>query len=121
METKAQKTKAGRENYGKNRLRGSRGELKVKRMLEEEGYTVKVTANEGGFADITAKKGNETRKIQVKRISSRRFLTPEAARNRIAGAPFNVKRLAPNGELWVFDRDGRLYVFKGGVCVRGYS
>jgi hypothetical protein len=61
----------------------------------------------------------EMRNIQVKRISSRRFLTPEAARNRIAGRPFNVKRLVPGGELWVFDQDDRLYVFKGDTCIRG--
>lgn len=114
METKAHRSRKGRENYGKNRARGDRGESIVKRMLEKEGYSVKIASNGRGFADIMAKKGNETRQIQVKTIRSRRFLSPEAARNRMAGKPFNIKRIGPNKELWVFDKDGRLYKFRGG-------
>lgn len=114
METRAQRSRKGRENYGKNRARGDRGESMVKRILEEAGYTVSYSQNGRGFSDLIAKKGTEIRQIQVKRITSRRFLSPEAARNRMAGKPFNIKRIGPNRELWVFDKDGRLYKFRGG-------
>ena len=109
--TRAQKTTKGKKNYGKNTERGKRGENRVREIFTERGYRVKQDSNGRGFADLTVSRGSETRKIQVKNITSRRFLTRKAARNRIAGKPYNVKRIPKDGELWVFDKDGRRYVF----------
>lgn len=43
--------------------------------------------------------------IQVKTIKS-------AAKNRIKGKPFNVN-LGSGGEVWLYDRDDRLWVIRG--------
>jgi len=110
--TRAQKTKSGRKNYGKNLDRGLKGEDRAIRTLRAQGYTVKRAPASAGFCDLTATKGGKTRCIQVKTISSRRFLTKKAAENRIKGEPFNV-RIPAGGEVWVYDMDGRLHVIKG--------
>lgn len=111
--TKAQTTKRGRANYGKNKQRGDTGEKRVKEILEDRGYRVKLSENGRGFADLVARKGGKTKRIQVKNITSRRILTASAARKRIAGKPFDIKRIPKDGEVWVFDKDGRRYVFGG--------
>lgn len=111
--TKAQRTKAGRTNYGRNKGRGDSGESAVKKRLECAGYTVTRSPDSRGWADLTAKRGRETRRIQVKNITSRRLLTASAARQRMKGRPFGIRRIPSGGELWVFDRDGRQYVFGG--------
>lgn len=113
--TKAQKTPKGRKNYGRNKGRGDAGETAVMRMLRAEGYIVSTAPEHPhGWADITATKGRETRRIQVKNITSRRFLTAAAALRRIRGRPYNIRRIPPGGEVWVFDADGRRYVFRSG-------
>lgn len=110
--TRAQKTKSGRKNYGKNLDRGLRGEERAMRTLRAQGYTVKQAPVRAGFCDLVATKNGKTKIIQVKTISSRRFLTREAAENRIRGKPFNV-RIPAGGEVWVYDMDGRLHVIRG--------
>lgn len=110
--TRAQKTRSGRRNYGKNRNRGLKGEDRAARALRAQGYTVKRAPASAGFCDLTATKGGKTRCIQVKTISSRRLLTKEVAENRIRGKPFNV-RIPAGGEVWVYDMDGRLHIIRG--------
>jgi len=109
--TRAQKTRSGRKNYGKNRNRGLKGEDRAARALRAQGYAV-MRAPPQGFADLIATKNGKTKPIQVKTISSRRLLTQEAAENRIRGKPFNV-RIPAGGEVWVYDMDGRLYIIRG--------
>ena len=113
--TKAQKTTKGRTNYGRNKQRGNAGEAAAIRTLRKEGYTV-CTAPEHpfGWADITATKGKEIRRIQVKNITSRRFLSAAAALQRVRGRPYNIRRIPPGGEVWVFDADGRRYILVPG-------
>ncbi len=110
--TKAQKTKRGRKNYGKNYGRGRAGEKRAAASLRRAGYSVRISPGSAGFADVTAKKGGRTRRIQVKTISSRRILTKEAAERRIRGRPYNV-RIPRGGEVWVYDGDGRLHIIRG--------
>jgi len=110
--TKAQNTKAGRKNYGKNYGRGRNGEERAAAALRRAGYSVSIARGSAGFSDVTAKKNGRTRRIQVKTFSSRRFLTKQAAENRIRGKPFNV-RIPAGGEVWVYDADGRRYVIRG--------
>jgi|GEM_PF-2998701 len=110
--TKAQKTKAGRKNYGKNYGRGRTGERRAAAALRRAGYSVSITRASAGFSDVKATKKGKTRKIQVKTLSSRRILTKEAAENRIRGKPFNV-RIPAGGEVWVYDADGRRHVIRG--------
>lgn len=110
--TKAQNTKAGRKNYGKNYGRGRNGERRAAAALRRAGYSVSIARGSAGFSDVTAKKNGRTRRIQVKTFSSRRFLTKQAAENRIRGKPFNV-RIPAGGEVWVYDADGRRYVIRG--------
>lgn len=110
--TKAQE-KNPQKTYGQQTHRGNIGEKHAADLLRKEGYSVSISkTHPRGIADIIAVKGNETRKIQVKRISSRNFLTASAARNRLAGKPFNLKRLPTGYELWIFDASNRLYTFR---------
>lgn len=110
--TKAQKNRP-KAVYGKQISRGNKGEQKALSILRKEGYSASLSkTHPRGCADITAKKNGRTRNIQVKTISSRNLLTERAARNRIAGKPFGLKRLAKDCELWVFDASNRLYRFK---------
>ncbi len=111
--TKAQKTKTGRKNYGKNYGRGRAGERKAAAALRQAGYSVSISRGSAGFADVTAKKNGRTRRIQVKTLSSRRILTKEAAKKRIEGKPFNVRSRPAGGEIWVYDADGRRHVLRG--------
>jgi Holliday junction resolvase len=110
--TKAQITKAGRKNYGKNYSRGRKGEQRAAAALRREGYSVRIAPGSAGFSDVRATKNSRTRRIQVKTLSSRRILTKEAAENRIRGKPFNV-RIPAGGEVWVYDADGRRHVIRG--------
>lgn len=107
--TKAQRSKKGRKNYGRNYSRGRTGEARTAAALRREGYSVKVTKGSRGPADVIARKGSHTRKIQVKRFTSRAFSTKAAARNRVTGAPYNV----PSGrEVWVYDANGKVWKFR---------
>jgi len=111
--TKAQRTKKGRDNYGRNYHRGIAGENRAARSLRKAGYSVRIAPGSRGFADVTAtKKGAKTRKIQVKAFTSRRFLSTAAAEKRIRGRPFCV-RIPAGGEVWIYDMDGRLYIIPG--------
>ena len=110
--TKAQKH-TPQKTYGQQVHRGDIGEAKARRILEKDGWKVSFTeGHPHGKCDLQAKKkGCKDRKIQVKRISSRTFCTPAAARRRMAGEPYNIKRLPKDSELWVFDKAGHLYKF----------
>lgn len=109
--TKAQKNRP-KACYGKQIKRGDKGEARAAGILRRAGYTVSFSATHPrGPADITAKKNGKVRNIQVKTISSRNLLTERAARRRIAGKPFGLKRLKKDCELWVFDKENRLYKF----------
>lgn len=110
--TRAQKTKRGRENYGRNYARGRAGERRAAASLRRAGYSVSISPGSAGFSDVVAKKGGKTRRIQVKTLSSRRLLTKEAAENRIRGKPYNV-RIPAGGECWVYDADGRRHIIRG--------
>ena len=113
MKTKAHE-KTPKETYGKQTHRGNIGEQRAARILREQGYTVSLSkTHPRGACDIIARKGNETRNIQVKRISSRALLTADAARNRIRGKPFLIQRIPQDREVWVFDKENRLYIFGG--------
>ena len=92
--TKAQNTKAGRKNYGKNYGRGRNGEERAAAALRRAGYSVSIARGSAGFSDVTAKKNGRTRRIQVKTFSSRRFLTKQAAENRIGKPLTSVYRPA---------------------------
>lgn len=110
--TKAQE-RTPQKTYGGQTHRGDLGEQRAAAILRQEGYSVELSPlHPHGTADIIARKGKTVRKIQVKRITSRTFATPAAARNRMAGKPFNLKKLPPGYELWVFDQKGNLYRFK---------
>ena len=109
--TRAQKH-TPQKTYGQQVRRGDIGEARARKLLEKEGWKVSFTPQHPhGKCDLCAKKNGRERNIQVKRISSRAFCTPEAARKRMSGRPFNIKRIPKNTELWVFDRDGHLYKF----------
>lgn len=110
--TRAQKTLGGRKNYGQNYERGRAGERRAAAALRRAGYSVSISPGSAGFSDIVAKKNGKIRRIQVKTFSSRRFLTKQAAENRIRGKPFNV-RIPAGGEVWVYDADGRRYIIRG--------
>ena len=98
--------------YGRQIKRGDKGEQRALKTLRKEGYKATLSdTHPRGKADITAKKGKVVRNIQVKTISSRNFNTPEAARKRISGKPFGLKRLGKGVELWVYDKSGRCYRF----------
>lgn len=113
MKTKAHE-KTPKETYGEQTHRGNIGEQRAAKILREQGYTVTLSkTHPRGASDIIAKKGNETRCIQVKRISSRALLTADAARNRIRGKPFLIQRIPADREVWVFDKENRLYIFGG--------
>lgn len=112
METNVQ-NEAPQKTHRRQNARGNLGVEKAAAFLRECGYTVtKPDAHPRGYADIVAKKRKETRHIQVTRISSRAILTRSAARNRIRGKPYCIEEI-PNGlEVWVYDRDNRLYIFR---------
>ena len=110
--TREQTTVRGRRNYGKNYERGRAGERRAAAALRRAGYSVSISPGSAGFADVVAKKGGKTRRIQVKTFSSRRFLPKRAAERRIRGEPYNV-RIPKGGEVWVYDMDGRRYVIQG--------
>lgn len=110
--TKAQSTKKGRDNYGRNYDRGRSCEEKIARSLRGSGWSVSLSPGSRGW-DITAKKNGRTRRIQVKCLSSRRIESKEVARRRVAGLPFNVKRIPAGAEVWVYDADGRRYIIRG--------
>lgn len=113
MKTKAAE-KTPKKTYGKQTHRGNIGEQRAAAILREQGYSVRLSdTHPRGKADLTATKGTETRNIQVKRISSRALKTAEAARNRLKGKPFLIRRIPKNLEVWVFDKDNRLYTFGG--------
>ena len=113
MRTKAHE-KTPQKTYGKQTHRGNIGEERAAKILREQGYSVrKSETHPRGFADIIAEKNGKAREIQVKRISSRALLTADAALNRIRGKPFLIKRIPAGKEVWVFDKDNRLYVFVG--------
>ena len=109
--TKAQRTRKGRKNYGLNYERGRTTEAKIARSLQRQGYKATLSPGSRGY-DVTARKGGDVRKIQVKHISSRSFKTPEAARNRVKIAPYNIKRIAPGTEVWIVDKNGKTRKFK---------
>lgn len=110
--TKAQRN-TPQKTYGKQTQRGNIGEKRAAAILRKMGYSVSYSpGHPHGIADIIARKGKSVRRIQVKRISSRTFLTAEAARNRIRGKPFNLERLPTGYELWVFDKENTLYKFR---------
>lgn len=95
--------------YGQQKARGDKGERKAAAALRRQGYSV--TSHPYETTDLTAKKGKTIRHIQVKNITSRTFRSAKTARKRISGKPFNLKRLSPGNELWVYDAAGHLYKF----------
>lgn len=109
--TQAQKTRNGRKNYGLNYKRGRSGERRAARELEKQGYSCALSPGSAGW-DIIASKNGKTRRIQVKTIKSRAITSKKAAKNRIKGKPFNVN-LGSGGEVWLYDRDDRLWVIRG--------
>ena len=110
MKTKAH-SQTPQKTYGKQVHRGDIGEEHAARILRKKGYSVsKSSTHPYGTNDLCARKGKQVRHIQVKRISSRKFKTAEAARNRMRGKPYNIKHV--KNELWVFDKDNSLYIFK---------
>lgn len=106
--TKAQRTKEGKKNYGKNYERGRRGEEKAAAALRRDGYSVTMSRGSRG-PDLTARKNGRTRHIQVKTISSRSFSSPAVAENRMRGAPFYA---AHDREVWIYDKAGQLHKIK---------
>lgn len=110
-QTKAHR-RTPQKTYGQQVHRGNIGEEHCSRILKKQGYTVcKTPTHPHGKGDLIARKGKATRTIQVKRISSRTFRTARAARNRMRGKPYNVKRLPAGMELWVIDKEEHLYKF----------
>lgn len=107
--TKAQRSRKGKKNYGKNYARGRTGERKAAAALRRDGYAVTIKKGSRGPADVIARKGSETRRIQVKNITSRTFKSNATAKTRVQGAPFNVPR---GREVWVYDARGNLRKFK---------
>ena len=110
--TKAQRTKSGRKNYGRNYDRGRSCEEKIARSLRGAGWSASLSPGSRGW-DITAKKNGRTRRIQVKCLSSRRINSAEVARTRIAHRPWNIKKIPAGAEVWVYDADGRRYILRG--------
>lgn len=109
--TKAQQNRP-RAVYGKQIKRGDLGEAKATAILRRSGYTVtKSDKHPRGKTDLKATKGKTTRYIQVKNITSRNITSEKAARRRIAGEPFGLKRIPAGAEVWIFDKAGRLYKF----------
>ena len=107
--TKAQSSRNGRKNDGKNFQRGTTGERRAAKALRTQGYQVKISKGSRGPADVIARKGNTTRRIQVKNLTSRTLNSSAVAKRRVTGQPFNV----PAGrETWVYDRRGRCYKFR---------
>jgi len=98
MKTKAQHTREGRRNYGKNYQRGRGAEERAARILRRDGWSVTISPGSRGPADLIARKGEKVRRIQVKEIASRRICTVEAARRRVKGKPFDVPR---GREVWL--------------------
>lgn len=107
------KSETPQKSCRRQNARGNLGVEKAAAFLRECGYTVtKPDAHPRGYADIVAKRRGITRYIQVKWILSRAILTRSAARNRIRGKPYCIEEI-PNGlEVWVYDRDNRLYIFR---------
>lgn len=91
--TDAQRTPSGRRRYGKNYENGVRCEQKAARLLRSRGYSVKVSRGSRGAFDLLAVKGRETKRVQVKEITSRALMSEEVARRRVMGEPFNVTAL----------------------------
>lgn len=110
--TKAQRTKSGRKNYGRNYDRGRSCEEKIARSLRGAGWSASLSPGSRGW-DITAKKNGRTRRIQVKCLSSRRIESAAVARRRIAHRPWNIKTIPAGAEVWVIDGDGRRYIIRG--------
>ena len=102
-------THTPRKTYGQQKARGDRGERRAAAALRRQGYSV--TSHPYEITDLTAVRGKTIRHIQVKNITSRTFRSAKTARKRIAGKPFNVKRINPGNELWVYDAAGHLYKF----------
>lgn len=109
--TKAQKTRAGKAVYGKNFETGVRAEERAARLLRSRGYSVSLSKGSRGRYDLEAQKDGETKRIQVKCLTSRALLSEDVARRRVAGEPFNVSARGID-EIWVYDRDGRRYEIK---------
>lgn len=97
--TRAQRTRAGRRNYGKNYQRGRGAEERAARILRRDGWSVTISPGSRGPADLIARKGTRVRRIQVKQITSRNIGTTAAARRRVKGEPFNVPR---GREVWLY-------------------
>lgn len=98
--------------YGKQIERGNKGEARAAGILRKSGYSVSFSkTHPRGKSDLTAKKGKTIRRIQVKTISSRNLKTAKAARRRISNAAFKLKRIPKDTEVWVFDKENRLYRF----------
>lgn len=107
--TKAQTSRKGRKNYGKNVERGTTGERRTAKALRNQGYQVKISKGSRGPADVIARKGKTTRRIQVKNLTSRTLNSSTVAKRRVTGQPFNV----PAGrETWVYDKKGRCHKFR---------
>ncbi len=106
--TKAQKSRSGRQNYGQNYGRGRQAEHRAARTLRAQGYRVQVSQGSRGPADLIARQGNQTRRIQVKQIDSRTITSAAVARRRVQGQPFNV----PAGrEVWLYNKNRR-FIFR---------
>jgi len=104
--------KTPKETYSKQTNRNNIGKNRAAWILWQHGYSVSFSPTlPYEKSELIAKRGNKTRFIQVKRISSRVFKTAEAARNRIRGKPFNVGKLPAGYELWVFDAGNNLFKF----------
>lgn len=106
--TKAQKTPAGRRRYGKNYQQGREAEKAAAARLRRQGYSAKLSPGSKGRADVTATKNGRTKKIQVKKITSRTFATVTAARNRMRGKPYNVP---PGTKVELTDGAGHIWRF----------
>jgi len=101
------------ETYGQQTRRGSIGEREAMKKLIEDGYIVTTSeTSPHGAIDIIARKGGRTRRIQVKRISSRVFATRESARNRIRIKPYLIEEIPKGLEVWVYDGANHLYIFR---------
>lgn len=99
--------------YGKQVARGNMGERAARRELCKRGYSCRYSdTHPHGWADIVASKRGSKKMIQVKRISSRNFKTPEACKHRMKNIPYNIKSIPKGCEVWVYDKSGRRYEFK---------
>lgn len=108
--TRAQKTRAGRKNYGKNFERGICAEERAARSLRGAGWSVELSPGSRGRADLVARKAGVKKEIQVKEFRSRVIESPEVARRRAMSYPHNARRPGPRGEIWVYEKNGRRYV-----------